>query len=125
MGEHHQVAGPARGEPRSAGSAGARVRVPLDAAPSPRWSQVLTARLARDLSGGGHVGHLRLDGLVQGAEIVLDGVEPPAAEALGPALRRGIDAANHACTADEPGERPLNMAPATADAVAAAVRPPA
>ena len=124
MGEHHEIAGPARGEPRPAGSAGARVRVPLDAPPSPRWSHAFTANLAQNLCGEHHVGHLHLDGIVQGAEIVLDGVEPPAADALGPALRRGIEAANHACVDEAAVERPLNMEPATAEEVARVIAGP-
>ena len=71
MGEHHQIAGPARGEPRPAGSTGACVRVPLDAAPSPHWSHLLAAHFARHLCGERRIGHLRLAGLVPGAGVVL------------------------------------------------------
>ena len=123
MGEHHEIAGPARGEPRSTGATGARVRVPLDAPPSPRWSHALTANLAQELAGDRCVGHLRLNEVVQGAEIVLEGVEPAAAEAVGPALRRGIDAANRACTGDDAPAPALNMQPEAAQDVARTVGP--
>jgi hypothetical protein len=122
MAEHHEIAGPARGEPRSAGSVGARVRVPLESAPSAHWSSALTAHLATALTGHPAVGHLRLNSVVQGADVVLEGVETREAELLGPVLRRAIDAANHACAGlDEAAARPVNMEVAQAEAIARAV----
>lgn len=107
MGEHHQITGPARGEPLPADETGARVRVPLDAAPSPRWSQAFAGHLATGLTGHPAVGHLRLDGVVHGAEIVLSGVEAPEVELLGPVLRSAVDAANRSCR--EESSAPPNM----------------
>jgi hypothetical protein len=122
MPEHHEIIGPARGEPLPADRAGARIRVPLDASPSPRWSGALTARLATGLTGHPAVGHLRLNGVVQGPDIVLEGVEQREAELLGPVLRAAIDAANHACAAtDDQPPTPLNMDAAQARDVAHAV----
>ena len=46
MSETHQIAGAPRGEPLAAGRVGARVRVPLTGAPSPRWSRALCGHLA-------------------------------------------------------------------------------
>jgi hypothetical protein len=121
MAEHHEITGPARGEPRPAHCVGACVRIPLDAAPSPRWSRALTAHLALGLTGHPAVGHLRLDAAVQGAHIVLDGVETPEAELLGPVLREAIDAANRACDKPDGQAAQVNMDPAQAEAVASAV----
>jgi hypothetical protein len=98
---------------------GARVRIPLDTPPSPRWSNALASALSRGLVGHPAVGHLHLDNVVQGAEIVLDGVEPREAELLGPVLLEAIEAANRVCpdaTEEEPG--PRNMDPAEAEKVA-------
>src|SRR3712207_4520296 len=86
MAEIHRVAGPPRGEPLPAGRVGARVRIPLTGTPSPRWSRVLTARLGTSLVGHPAVGHLELEGIVQGADIVLEGVEAAEANRIGPAL---------------------------------------
>jgi hypothetical protein len=108
--ERHTIAGPPSGAPLAASQVGARVRVPLDSSPSPRWSRALSAQLAAGLVGHPAVGHLRLDAVVQGADIVLDGVEPAEAELLGPVLRRAIDAANDSCEApDDAAAGPPNM----------------
>jgi hypothetical protein len=108
--ERHSIAGPPSGAPLAASRVGARVRVPLDSPPSPRWSRALSAQLVAGLVGHRAVGHLRLDAVVQGADIVLDGVEPAEAELLGPVLRGAIEAANHACEApDDEAVRPANM----------------
>jgi hypothetical protein len=123
MAEHHAITGPARGEPRSARHVGACVRLPLDAAPTPRWSQALSAHLHTGLLGHPAVGHLGLDRVVQGTDIVLDGVEVAEAALLGPVLRGAIDAANRACAgSDGDGEGARNMDRAQAEAVARAVR---
>lgn len=115
------MTGTARGEPLAAGRTGARVRIPLDTAPSPRWSNALASALMSGLTGHPAVGHLHLDNVVQGAEIVLDGVEPREAELLGPVLLEAIEAANRVCPdASEHVEAP-NMDPARAAEVARAV----
>jgi hypothetical protein len=122
MAEQHQITGPARGEPRSAHDVGACVRVPLDTAPSPRWARALTAQLSSGLTGHPAVGHLRLNGIVQGADIVLDGVEEGEATLLGPVLRSAIEAANRTSgRRDRVAARRLNMDEAKADGIAQAV----
>jgi len=122
MTEHHEIAGDATGATRSADCVGASVFIPLGAAPSPRWSQALTVHLADELTGHPGVGHLRLNNVVQGKDIVLEGVEASEAELLGPALRRAIDAANRACAkpGGNDGTRP-NMDQAEADRLARSV----
>ena len=116
MPEHHDITGPVTGVPLPAGRVGASVRVPLDSPPSPRWSQAFSARLTRELVGGPSVAHLSLDRAVQGADIVLDGVENRQAERLGDALRAAVEAANHH-TADVPAPA-ANMPPGDAEAIA-------
>jgi hypothetical protein len=126
MPEHHDITGPVTGVPLPAGKVGASVRVPLDSPPSPRWSEVFAARLSRELIGGPSVAHLSLDRAVQGADIVLDGVENRQAERLGDALRTAVDAANSA-TGDTPapeGNMPPGDAEAIADVVARALAQP-
>jgi len=112
MSETHHIAGTARGEPLPAGHVGARVRVPLSGAPSPRWSRAFSAQLANSLTGHASVGHLRLDELVQGSDVVLEGVEEREAPALGECLERAVAAAN-ACVVDAepaPGNMPRDAA---------------
>jgi hypothetical protein len=121
MGETHNIVGPAQGTPQSAGQTGACIRLPLDAAPSPRWSKAFAAHLATDLVGHASVGHLRLDTVVQGAEIVLEGVEPAEAEALGRVVRTAIDETNQAAPDDDGPKPPFSMPPAEAEGVARAV----
>ena len=116
MPEHHEITGPVTGVPLPAGKVGASVRVPLDSPPSPRWSQAFSARLSRELVGGPSVAHLSLDRAVQGADIVLDGVENRQAERLGDALRVAVDAANRA-TGDTPAPA-ANMPTDDAEAIA-------
>ena len=112
--------GDARGEPLARGVVGARVRVPLSGTPGPHWSKAFTAYLTQELIGHGHVGHLHLDNVVQGRELVLDGVEDGEAEALGACLSRAVDLANGACENDTAPE-PANMSPQAADAIASKV----
>ena len=100
MPEHHEITGRVTGVPLPAGAVGASVRIALDSPPSPRWSQAFSARLTRALLGGPSVAHLRLDRAVQGADIVLDGIENRQAERLGDALRLAVEAAN--ATPDDP-----------------------
>ena len=126
MPEHHDITGPVTGVPLSAGKVGASVRVPLDSPPSPRWSQAFSARLSRELLGGPSVAHLSLDRAVQGADIVLDGVENRQAERLGDALRVAVDAANDA-TDDTPapeGNMPVVDAEAIAEVIGRALAQP-
>jgi hypothetical protein len=118
MPEHHEISGRVTGFPLPAGSVGASIRIPLDSPPSPRWSQAFSARLTRALLGGPSVAHLSLDRAVQGADIVLDGVENRQAERLGDALRLAIEAANG--TTDEPAPAG-NMDQTDADAIALVV----
>lgn len=96
MGEEHHIAGVARGEPLRFGQVGIRVRLPLSGTPSPQWSAVFGANLATRLAGRHAVGHMRLGRVVQGGDIVLEGVEPDTAGCLGDALRGAIGAANRA-----------------------------
>ena len=94
MSEDHQIVGESRGEPLPAGRVGVRVRLKLSGCPSPRWSSALGANLYKELVGDTAVGHLRLDEIVQGDEIVLDGVEESEAPTLATTLRRAVDATN-------------------------------
>ncbi len=121
MSETHQIAGAPRGEPLEAGRVGARVRVPLTGAPSPRWSRALGAQLTNELSGHAAVGHLRLGELVQGTDLVLEGVEEREAPALGDCLERAV-AATNACVAADPSPS-ANMPQAAADAIAVQAHP--
>ena len=124
MAEKHRVAGPPRGEPLSAGRVGARVRIPLSGTPSPRWSRVFSARLSTALVGHPAVGHLALEGLVQGADIVLDGVEAAEAGRIGPALDGAIEAANRDSEHGEQSarEEARNMSQDEAESIAGLIR---
>ena len=118
--ELHRFAGDPQGEPLAAGAAGARIRIALDSPPSPRWSRAFAAHLATELVGSPGVSRLRLDHAVQGADVVLEGIEE--VRDLGPALRSSIDAANHVCDRPAPEDgRSRNMDQATADGVARAI----
>jgi hypothetical protein len=117
MAERHTIVGEARGEPLPSGRVGVRLYVPLSGSPSGRWSRDLSARLTTELTGRSAVGHLRLNDIVQGDHIVLEGVEEREASNLAAALRRAVDATNNACEdrAELPNE---NMPRDTADAIA-------
>jgi hypothetical protein len=117
MAERHTIISEARGEPLPTGRVGARLYVPLSGSPSGRWSRDLSARLTTELAGRSAVGHLRLNDLVQGDHIVLEGVEEGEASNLADALQRAVDATNSACEdrAEQPNE---NMPRDTADAIA-------
>jgi hypothetical protein len=122
MSEEHQIIGSARGEPLPAGRVGVCVRFPLSGSPSSRWSRDLSARLGLELTGRAGVGHLRLNEIVQGQEIVLEGVESREASHIAGAVERAVDAANNDC-ADGQGVAPSRNVPQTeADAVARDVR---
>jgi hypothetical protein len=116
MSEHHRIVGAPHGEPLPKGRVGVRVCVPLSGCPSSRWSLDLRARLTNELVGHPAVGHLRLNDLVQGDQIVLEGVEEREAPLLSQALRRAIDATNAACAV---GPKPSGNVPTPeADAIA-------
>jgi hypothetical protein len=116
MFERHRIVGPPRGEPLPEGRVGVRVRVPLSGCPSGRWSHDLRARLTNELVGHPAVGHLHLNDLVQGDQLVLEGVEEREASLLSQALRRAIDATNSACPAD--ASPSANVPRPEADAIA-------
>jgi len=121
MSENYSIISQARGEPRSVGDVGVRLRVQLSGRPSRRWSRDLSARLTSELIAHPGVSHLRIDAneLVQGDEIVLDGVEDRDAPTLGDALRRAVHATNHV-EINPAGGRP-NVTQRAADSVASHV----
>ena len=121
MSEHYELINHARGEPRPAGRVGVRVCVPLSGCPSRRWSHAFAGHLATELTGHPSVGYLRInvDEIVHGDQIVLEGVEPDEAPALGEPLRRSVDAANRA-DPDETDRAP-NVTQREADAVASQI----
>ncbi len=121
MSEAYRIISRPRGEPRSADSVGACVRVQLSGRPSRRWSHDLGARLATELTGRPAVGHLRIDAkdLVQGDQIVLEGVEAREARTIAHALQRAVDAANAATARDQ--DQAPNMPQHEADAIASEV----
>lgn len=116
MTEDHQIVGESHGEPLPAGRVGVRVRLQLSGCPSGRWSNALGANLYTEFLGHPAVGHLRLDEIVQGDQIVLDGVEASEAPTLAGTLRRAVDATNKACTQDVAPT--ANVAQGDADAIA-------
>jgi hypothetical protein len=125
MSEEHCIVGLARGEPLPAGRVGVRVRFALSGSPSPRWSRDLRARLTAQLAGRPAVGHLRLNDVVQGSEIVLDGVESAEAPNIAGAVERAVDAANADCAdADQSGNVRQPEATAIAHQVRASQRRP-
>jgi hypothetical protein len=116
MTEHHRIVGPARGEPLPDGLIGVRVRIPLSGCPSPRWSRDLSARLTNELCGHAAVGHLRLNNIVHGDHIVLEGVEEREAPLLSDALARAVMATNAACPTEP--RHTANVPQPRADAIA-------
>ena len=118
MSEHYEMIGRARGEPRAAGCVGVRVRVRLSGCPSLRWSQALGGCLVTELAGHAAVGHLQINinEIVQGDQIVLEGVESSEAPALAQPLQRAVDGANRAATGEPDRER--NVTQQEADAIA-------
>ena len=120
MAEQHTIVGPARGEPLPVGRVGVRLRLPLSGAPSLRWSRDLSARLTAELTGHPNVGHLALNEVVQGHEIVLEGVESGEAERLAAAVERAVAATNRAC-ADAPDDSIPLKPREEADAIARTV----
>src|SRR4051794_34952945 len=120
MAEEHNIIGSAKGEPLPAGRVGVRLRIPLSGSPSGRWSLDLSARLTTELTGHAAVGHLVLNEVVRGQEIVLDGVEPAEAPNIAGAVERAVDATNRAC-ADDPDDETTESSKAEAEAVARTV----
>lgn len=118
MPEEHQIVGAARGEPLPSGRVGVCLRFPLSGSPSPRWSRDLSARLTGELAGHTAIGHLRLNQLVQGSEIVLEGVEAPEASSITEAIERAVDGANHDCAQETDADRGKNAPQKYADDVA-------
>jgi hypothetical protein len=114
--EDHQIVGESHAEALPVGRVGVRVRLQLSGSPSGRWSSALSANLYREFIGHAAVGHLRLDQIVQGDEIVLDGVEESEAPTLADTLRRAVDATNKTLTRDI--DPTANIAQAEADAIA-------
>ncbi len=121
MAEEHTIVGPAKGEPLPRGRVGVCIRFPLSGSPSRRWSQDLSARLSAALLGHANVGHIVLDDVVRGQEIVLEGVEAGEAPALARAVEDAVDATNRACV-DSPNDstplKPRDEAEAVARTVA-------
>ncbi len=120
MSEAHHFTGPAHGEPLPAGRVGARVRMPLSGTPSPRWSTTLSAHLTCELMGHAAIGHLHVNDIVQGNDVVLEGVEGLQAADLGDCLQRAVEAANRVCgqEADGAAEPAGNMSRPEAEAIA-------
>jgi hypothetical protein len=116
--EDYRIVSRARGEPLPKGCTGVRVRLQLSGSPSRRWSRDFAARLSRELVGHAAVGHLRVNvnDVVQGDQIVLEGVERREAPALGDALEQAVDAANGASTGGP--NPPPNVAQKEADGIA-------
>jgi len=115
--EQHRIVGEAHAEPLPEGRVGVRVRIALSGYPSRRWSLDLSARLVNELVGHHSVGHLRVNDLVRGNELVLEGVEEPEAPLLSGALARALDATNAEC---EPAASPRpNLSQGEADTIAA------
>jgi hypothetical protein len=123
MSEYHRIVGEARGEPLPAGQVGVCLRVPLSGCPSVRWSRDLSARLTNELTSRPAVGHLRLNEIVRGDHIVLEGVEENELPGLADALWRAVDATNAACEEDD-GTPAKNMAPNKASEIAKRVPKP-
>src|SRR4051794_32165388 len=118
MSEEHHIAGAARGEPRAAHDVGVRVRVPLSGTPSARWSHVLCAHMTTELVGHPAVGHLHMRDIVQGSEIVLEGVEEPEADRLGAIVARSVKAANAASRRTDEQPRATNCRQEEAERIA-------
>src|SRR3954454_5876613 len=116
MSEQHRVVGEANAEPLPEGRVGVRVRIALSGCPSRRWSLDLSARLVNEVVGHRAVGHLRLNHIVQGDQLVLDGVEEAEAPLLSEAIARAIDATNAAC--EPTASAPSNLSQREADTIA-------
>ena len=120
MAEKHTIVGSAKGAPLPMGRVGVQLRIPLSGEPSRRWSRDLSARLSAEFTGHANVGHLALNDVIHGHEIVLEGVESGEAEALAGAVERAVDATNRAC-ADAPDDSVALNPRDEADAIARTV----
>src|SRR3954454_2960361 len=119
MHEQHRIVGEAHAEPLPEGRVGVRVRIGLSGCPSRRWSVDLSARLVNELVGHRPVGHLRLNDIVQGDQLVLDGVEEAEAPLLSGALARALEATNADC---QPGSSAgAQLSQRDADAIASKI----
>lgn len=118
MSQDYRIISAPRGEARAIGDVGVCVRVQLSGCPSRRWSHDMGARLTTELLGHPGAVHLRVnvDELIQGDEIVLDGVEDRDAPGPAAALQRAVDAANRADSHE--ADRVPNATQGEADAVA-------
>jgi len=116
MFEHHQIVSDAHGEALPDGAVGVRVRFRLSGCPSSQWSRALRAHLSSELVDHAAAGHLRLNDIVQGDQIVLEGVEASEAATLAASLRRAVEATNQAATGGTPSAG--DVAQGEADAVA-------
>ena len=65
------------------------------------WSRDLSAWLTLQLAGHPAVGHLRLNDVVQGSEIVLKGVASAEASSIPGSVERAVDAVNADCADGE------------------------
>lgn len=120
--EEHHIVDLARGEPLPAGRVGVRVRFALSGSPSARWSRDLRAHLTMQLAGHPAVGHLRLNDVIQGSEIVLEGVEPAEAPNIAGEVERAVDAANADCADGDDVDQSRRVRQPEAHAVAHEVR---
>jgi hypothetical protein len=121
MSEQHTIVGPAKGEPLPAGRVGVRLRIPLSGSPSERWSRDLSARLTVEFTGRAAVGHLRLNQVIKGHEIVLEGVEDDEAPNIAGAVERAVDATNRAVAERADDHAPAPGSGAKAEAIARTV----
>jgi len=121
MGERHVIAGAPRGEPLPAGDVGIRVRIPLSGTPSPHWAELFTSALTQGLIRHPGASRVRLKRVVQGGELVLEGVQDANAGELGSALRAAVGSAN--ARSDRPAAKagPCNVDQEEADRIAAAL----
>jgi len=84
----------------------------------------LSGQLVNELTGHAAVGHLRLNNIVHGDQIVLEGVEAREAPQLGPVLQRAIEAANSTCSrAEARAQGGANVPPREASAIAHQIHP--
>ena len=122
MAEHHDIAGTPRGEPLRQGRRGVRVRVPLTGMPTERWSRSLCAQLTLLLTGARPGRDLALEHIVQGSDLVLEGVKDEAeARELGAVLRTAVTTVNEVSTHTERPPEPRNASQEDADRIALAL----
>ena len=122
MAEHHDISGPPRGEPLPQGRRGVRVRVPLTGTPTGHWGRSLSAQLALRLTGQQPGRDLALGDIVQGSDVVLDGVKDETeARELGGVLRDAVAATNEAANRAERPPEPCNTPQEDADRIAGAL----